>query len=155
VSAELLLTAGSSQAMAEHPSQRQVSVEEVTGGLQAALRAGVRPARLRERRELLGLRCVRDRAGGSTDVVRLAFGLEAVIRAALDALGDGPQGRAAELLLGAVEDTRGLPLRERRRQAAYALGVMPSTFRQNYEDELLEDVAAEVLRIELAGQPAP
>jgi hypothetical protein len=140
--------------MAEKPSQRQVSVEEITGGLQATLRGGVRPARLRERRELLSLRCVRAWAGWSTDNDRLAFGLEAVIRAALDALGDGPQGRAAELLLGAVDDTRGLPLKERRRQAAYSLNVMPSTFRQNYEDELLEDVAAEILRIELAGRPA-
>ena len=72
-----------------------------------------------------------------------------MLRAALDALGDGPHGRAAELLLGAVVDTRGLPLKVRRRLAADQLDIMASTFRQNYEDQLLLDVAAEVYRLEL------
>ena len=141
--------------MADKPSQRQVTVEEITGGLRPVLRNGVRPAQLRKCRELLQLRCVRELAGGSTDRERLAFGLEAVLLAAIDALGEGPQGRAAELLLGAAVDTRGLPLRERRRQAALVMDVLPSTFRQNYEDQLLDDVAAEVLRLELVAPTTP
>jgi hypothetical protein len=132
----------------ENSSQPQVSVEVITGGLLPVLRHGVRPARLRQCCELLALRCVRDRAGGSTHPDRLAFALEEVLKAALAALGDGPQGRAAELLLGAVVDSRGRPLKDRRRLAAGVLDVLPSTFRQNYEDQLLEDVAAEVFRIE-------
>lgn len=149
---QLPLTAGSSRAMGVNPSQPQASMRGITGGLRTVLRHGVRPARLRHCRELLQLRCVREWADGNTDCDRLAFGLEAVLRAALDALGDGPQGRAAELLLGAVVDTRGLPLKDRRRLAAYELGVVASTFRQNYEDQILEDVAAEVLRLELVAR---
>jgi hypothetical protein len=138
----------------ENSSQPQVSVEMITGGLLPVLRQGVRPARLRQCGELLALRCVRDRSRGSTQPDRLAFGLEEVLKAALDALGDGPQGRAAALLLGAVVDTRGRPLKDRRRLAAEVLDVLPSTFRQNYEDQLLEDVAAEILRIELVESRA-
>ena len=92
---------------------------------------------------------MRARADDSVDVDRLAFGLEAVLHAALDALGDGPHGRAAELLFGAVVDTVGRPLKVRRRLAAEQLDIMASTFRQNYEDQLLLDVAAEVYRLEL------
>jgi hypothetical protein len=52
-------------------------------------------------------------------------------------------------------DPRGLPLTDRRRQAAGSLHVAVSTFRQNYEDQMVEDVAAEVLRLELVAGPAP
>jgi hypothetical protein len=140
--------------MAENPSHPRVSVETITGGLQAVLRNGVRPARLRFCRELLGLVCVRARVGGTDAPDRLAFGLEAVLHAAIDALGDGPQGQAAELLFGAAVDTRGLPLKDRRRQAADSLHVAVSTFRQNYEDQMIEDVAAEILRLEIVARPA-
>jgi len=141
--------------MAENPSQPRASVATITGGLQLVLRNGVRPARLRYCRELLDLRCVRARAGGSDEPDRLAFGLEGVLHAAIDALGDGPQGQAAELLFGAAVDTRGLPLKDRRRQAATSLHVAVSTFRQNYEDQMVEDVAAEILRLELVAEPTP
>lgn len=141
--------------MVQNPVQLQVSVEKITGGLQRVLRSGVRPAQLRHCRELLGLLCVRERASGSDAPDHLAFGLEDVLRAAIDALGDGPHGQAAELLFGAVVDTRGLPLKDRRRQAAGSLHVAVSTFRQNYEDQMVEDVAAEVLRLELVAQSAP
>jgi hypothetical protein len=99
--------------------------------------------------------CVRVRASGSDEPDHLAFGLEEVLRSAIDALGDGPQGQAAELLFGAVVDTRGLPLKDRRRQAAGSLHVAVSTFRQNYEDQMVEDVAAEVLRLELGADATP
>jgi hypothetical protein len=79
----------------------------------------------------------------------LAYGLEGLLRDALDRLGSGPYGEAAQLLFGAVAGTRGLRLKDRRRQAADRLNLMPSTFRQHYEDDILRDVAAEVLRLEL------
>jgi hypothetical protein len=146
---QLSLNAGSSRAVGYTKSQPRASVEEIADGLQRVLRSGVRPAQLRQCGALLVLRCVRARADGSGDVDRLAFGLEDVLRAALDALGDGPHGRAAELLFGAVVDTVGRPLKVRRRLAAEQLDIMASTFRQNYEDQLLLDVAAEVYRLEL------
>lgn len=118
-------------------------------GLNQVLRSGVRPGQLRHCPVLLSLRCVQDRAHGSTNPELLAFGLEAVLHDALAGLGDGPPGRAAQLLFGADVDTRGRLLKDRRRLAAAELDVQPSTFRQNYEDDLLLDVAAEVLRIEM------
>lgn len=96
--------------------------------------------------DLLTLACVRQRTLDPTDPDSLAYGLEAVLLDALDALGDGPWGRAARLLFGAVPDTRGRPLRERRRLAAYELDLLPSSFRDNYESDLLIDVAAEIAR---------
>lgn len=132
------------------PNQpHRATVADIRAGLQKILRCGVRPGLLRQCPELLSLECVRARVQGSTDPDLLAFGLEAVLLDALAALGDGPSARAARLLLGAVVDSRGRLLKDRRRLAAAELDVLPPTFRQNYEDDLLLDVAAEVFRIEM------
>jgi hypothetical protein len=133
--------------MARHGSQR-ASVAGIATGLRRALRVGVRPAQLRDCDDLLALSCVHEWASHSSDPDLLAFGLEAVLVDALNALGDGPYGRAAKLLLGVATDAKGRPLKVRRELAADELGVMRSTFRQNYEDDLVDDVAAEVYRIE-------
>jgi hypothetical protein len=98
---------------------------------------------------------VKARAHDPTERDSLVYALEAVLLDALHALGDGPYGRAARLLFGAVPDTRGRPLKDRRRLAAEQLDLLPSTFRHNYEAELLVDVAAEIARIGREPRPLP
>jgi len=137
------------------PSQH-VTVATIAEILQDVKKVGVRPAQLGlclGCHSLFQLRCVREHAGGSSDLDRLAFGLEAVLKEALDALGDGPYGEAARLLFGAVTDSRGRPLKRRRELATDKLGVMVATFREHYEDDVVLDVAAEVYRIEFLGPP--
>lgn len=127
-------------------NRRPDSIETIAQALRPVLRSGVRAGRLGAYPDLLALDCVRAQAQDPTDPDSLAYGLEAVLLGALDALGDGPWGRAARLLFATVPDTRGRPLKERRRLAAYELDLLPSTFRDNYESELLIDVAAEIAR---------
>lgn len=133
----------------EHSQPQGTTIAGIAKGLRRVLRFGVRPARLRDCEDLIALRCVHGRVKGSAERDVLAFGLEAVLVEALAALGDGPYGRAARLLFGVELESKGRLLKDRRRLAAQELDVLPSTFRQNYEDELLLDLAAEVYRIEL------
>jgi hypothetical protein len=83
--------------------------------------------------------------------------LEQVLHAAIRRLGGGPYGRAAALLFGADPTTRGRLLKDRRRIAADELDVLPSTFRRNYEQRLIDDIAFEVWRIArtIAGPASP
>jgi hypothetical protein len=126
--------------------RRPASIAATAQALRPALRLGLRPARLTECTQLLTLECVQTRAKDPASAESLAYALEAVLLDAFHALGDGPYGRAARLLFGAVADTRGRPLKDRRRLAADELDLLPSTFRHNYEAELLLDVAAEIVR---------
>jgi len=121
-------------------------LHQVREVVEAVLKHGVRPARLLEIPALLQLACVRQRTTGEASPLALAFAAEGVLREAADALGGGPYGQAARLLLGLDEESRGLPLKTRRRLAADELDVLPSTFRKLYEDAVLQDVAAELLR---------
>jgi hypothetical protein len=132
----------------EQSQAQRVTVATIATWLRKVLRPGVRPARLSKCPELLTLRAVRERSGGSTEPDALAFGLESVLLEALDALGEGPRRQAARLLFGVVPGTSGQLLNERRRMAAQHLGKLPSTFRRNHEAGLLLDVAAEIYRIE-------
>jgi hypothetical protein len=75
-----------------------------------------------------------------------ALVLEQILSEAVDRLGNGPYGKAASLLLGTASEARGLLLKVRRRLAAEELGVLPSTFRKNYERALIEDIAVEIWR---------
>lgn len=108
----------------------------------------MRPGHLAECTQLLGLGRVRADTGDSADPDSLSYALEAVLLDAIGALGDGPWGQAARLLFGTVPDTRGRPLKDRRRLAAAQLDLLPSTFRHNYENELLIDIAGEIARPE-------
>lgn len=134
-------------------SSQHVTVATIAEILDEVKKVGVLPARLRlcpKCHELFQLRCVRERAG-SSDPDRLAFGLETVLKEALDALGDGPYGEAARLLFGAVAGARGIQLKRRRELAADELAVMVRTFGDRYENIVVRDVAAEVYRIEFFG----
>ncbi len=138
--------------MDQEASQRRVTVATVATGLRRVLRHGVRPARLQDHDDLLHLNCVLERAGSSADERALPFALEAVLLEALAGIGDGPWGRAARALFGATPATRGLPLMQRRMHAADELNLSASTFRQNYEGEVVDDLAAEVVRGEVGRE---
>lgn len=60
---------------------------------------------------------------------------------AIESLGQGPTGLATRALFGTTAETRGRLLKDRRRIAADELGLMPSTFRKYYEEDLILDVA--------------
>jgi hypothetical protein len=134
-------------------SQREL-VATIEAGVRQVRDLDMRPGQLLKCEAFPPLRAVEARANGSTDPYDRAFALEQVLRAALDAMGDGPYGEAARLLLGAVPGTRGRAPRYRRQLAADELGLMVETFRKNYEDDMLFDVAMEVLRIERAARQA-
>lgn len=132
--------------MQQQTPRRPDSIAAIAQALRTALRVGVRPGHLAECTQLLTLEQVRARADNPAEPDSLSYALEAVLLDAIDALGDGPWGRAARLLLGTIPDTRGRPLKDRRRLAAEQLDLLPSTFRHNYEHELLIDIAAEIAR---------
>jgi hypothetical protein len=117
----------------------------VRHAVEAVLKTGLRPARLVGLSPVLDLKLVRTN-GGSDNPLDLAFAAEAAFRDAIDRLGNGPYGHAARLLFGADQESRGLPLKTRRRLAAEELEVYPATFRKLYEAELCEDVAVEFFR---------
>ena len=137
---------------AEFPRRAHGSVELIYENLKCVLRGGVRPAQLVRCLELLELDVIVERSG-SDDPYARAVALEAVLSVALSRLGQGPHGRAARILFGVESDVRGRPLKDRRRLAAYELGVLPSTFRRNYEADLIRDVAVEVWRYPRALPP--
>jgi len=127
---------------------RSHEVEVIRHGLEVVLQGGARPAWLIHCQELLELRHVRGEAGSSSDDPYVcALIIERLLVAATTAMGDGPVGRACRLLLGVNPGSRGRPLKDRRRLAAAELDILPSTFRKNYEDAILDDLAFEVWRI--------
>lgn len=128
-------------------------LDDLAAVLRAVVLVGIDHATLTALSGLMGLRCARDRVSEDSDDGRAAAGRE-VIRAALDALGDGNFGRAARALFGATADTRGQPARDRRRLAADQIDVMPDWFRRRYEPQIVRDVAAEIQNLERAATAA-
>lgn len=126
-----------------------MTFDSVIEDLRRVLTTGVRPVCLGSRDVLLALRVVGSRARALDEALPLAFAVEEVILEAIAALGDGPEGRAASLLFGTSPESRGRPLRVRRQLAADELDLLPSTFRKNYEDVILVDLATELWRLEL------
>jgi hypothetical protein len=124
--------------------RREPLVEVIYRNLKQVLRGGIRPAKLLHCPELLELAVASTPVPEDADPYSAAIALENILRTALARLGAGPEGRAAQLLFGAVPETRGRLLKDRRRLAAQELDVLPSTFRRNYENDILRDLAMEV-----------
>jgi hypothetical protein len=121
---------------------------QVREAVKAVLRSGARPSRLADVAPLLCLDCVRSRLAGDATPLNLSFAAEQALKDAAAALGDGPYGHATCLLLGLDAESRGLPLKTRRRLAGEELEVLPSTFRRLYEDQILDDLAVELIRLQ-------
>lgn len=71
--------------------------------------------------------------------------IETLLRQAVETLGGGRSGEAAEYSLGLVSGTKLWSATDRRKAAAKAQGVSTETFRKSYEKRLLEQVAEGVL----------
>lgn len=122
----------------------QHPVEHIASRLHDLLRVGVRPAKLVPYLDLLTL--LDDETTTSVDPYARAVELAGRLTEAVQRLGDGAVGRAAQALFGVTQETRGRLLKDRRRIAADELDLMPSTFRKYYEDDLVLDVAVEMWR---------
>ncbi|MFI1955918.1 hypothetical protein ACH437_29465 [Streptomyces xinghaiensis] len=73
--------------------------------------------------------------------------IETLIREAVQSLGGGRSGDAAEYTFGLVSGTKLWPASDRRRGAAKAQGVSADRFRKGYEPLLIEQVAEGVLAV--------
>jgi Tachylectin len=95
---------------------------------------------------LLGLHCVKGcmQSSGEEDAARA---VASVVKKAVARLDQGASHVAADLLLG-VSRTRGLPRKDRRKDAADALVVGEAHFRKRRELALLLEVAEEVCALE-------
>ncbi|HVX18369.1 MAG TPA: hypothetical protein VHA73_10090 [Acidimicrobiales bacterium] len=124
---------------AEHP------VEVITRALQELLRVGVRPAQMVRYLDLFPdavILAADDLSpGDTTDPYLRALNLADRITAAVRSLGEGATGLATQALFGVTPEARGQLLKHRRRIAADQLGIMTSTFRSYYEDNIVADVA--------------
>jgi hypothetical protein len=119
---------------------------ELKSAVEMVLRVGTHPAKLARIPEVLDVFGRLYGLGRASSSSESAFATEALFASAIANLGTGPYGQAARLLFGIDDESRGLPLKTRRRLAAEELGVYPSTFRKLYEDSLLDDLVFELVR---------
>ena len=73
--------------------------------------------------------------------------IETLIREAVQSLGGGRAGEAAEYTFGLISGTKLWPASDRRTAAAKAQGVSVDRFRKAYEPQLIEQVAEGVLAV--------
>ena len=102
---------------------------------------------------LLELECVKARMqeAGAEDAARA---VASVVKDAVTRLDDGATRTAADLLMG-VSRTRGLPRKDRRRDAADALLVGEAHFRKRRELPVLREVAEEICAMEAHSREGP
>jgi hypothetical protein len=80
-----------------------------------------------------------------TDTAPEPAAVEALLRKAIEGLGGGRTGEAAEYTFGLVQGTKLWIATERRKAAAKAQGVSTERFRKGYEGLLIEQVAEGIL----------
>lgn len=83
--------------------------------------------------------------------------VEALLRTAVENLGEGPLASAAEHTFGLNRGARDRPAQDRRRRAAQEYGVSVERFRKYHERVIIEQVAEEILKLCLppAGRRYP
>jgi O-acetyl-ADP-ribose deacetylase (regulator of RNase III) len=81
--------------------------------------------------------------------------IEALLRAAITNLGDGPLGTAAAHTFGVNRGARDSPAQDRRRRAAQAYRVSIERFRKHHERVVIEQVAEEILGLVLSAGARP
>lgn len=81
--------------------------------------------------------------------------IEALLRAAVANLGDGPLAAAAMHTFGLNRGTRDSPAQDRRRRAAQAYRISVERFRKHHERVVIEQVAEEIAELCLAAAAAP
>ena len=80
--------------------------------------------------------------------------VEALLRAAVTNLGEGSLGSAAAATFGLGRRGRDRPAQDRRRQAALVYGVSVERFRKHHERIVLEQVAEEILKLDMTNYSA-
>jgi hypothetical protein len=92
-----------------------------------------------------------DRAAARTEALGAAGGgpgaVEALVRTAVENLGEGSLGAAASATFGLARSARDKPAQDRRRQAAVLYHVSVERFRKHHERVVLEQVAEEILKL--------
>lgn len=139
--------------MAAEAPRRVSLVEEIYENLRQILQSGIRPAQLSRHESLLRRIPVLGEPRPDDRYVR-ALALDVLLRTAIDRLGNGPEGNATRLLFGVDPGSRGRPLKNRRRLAAEEFDILPSTFRRNYETDIVKDLALEVFDLLRNVRPA-
>lgn len=118
------------------------SVEQLARELRIVLRTGLHVARMARRiEEMPGLLDV-CRHDANLDKYSQASAISATIRAAIQELGGGPYGKAVSALFGACEQTRGLLLPARRREAAAELDIQVATLMRWWEPDMLLEISS-------------
>lgn len=126
------------------------TAEDLVREVRLVLNAGTRVATIaRCITSLVGLRalCVpEDPDLGVRDPYHIALAVHTAVQNAVDELGDGPYGQAAQHLFGLSDQARGLTLSRRRGLAADSLDVQPPTIRRWWQDRIVWDVAMTMFR---------
>ena len=105
--------------------------------------------------ELPALRLAADRALAVPPGETGPRAIEALLRAAVASLGDGPLAAAAAYTFGLNRGARDSPAADRRRRAAQAYRVSTERFRKHHERVVVEQVAEEILELCLSAGAAP
>lgn len=125
-----------------------IPVEDIVADLRLLRERGL--VRIRHD-ELPALRLAAHRAPAVPAEATGPRAVEALLRAAVANLGDGPLGAAAAHTFGLNRDARDSPAQDRRRRAAQAYRVSTERFRKHHERVVLEQVAEEILELCLSA----
>lgn len=121
---------------------------ELLKDLKKVVRTGLKISALTNLPAVASLSIVRANDGGHVRPIDVAIDMEAAIIEAVDKLGDGPTGEAAQLLLGMTPRSRGLLVKDRRALAGEVIGIEPETFRKEWENKVLSEIADELYKLE-------
>jgi O-acetyl-ADP-ribose deacetylase (regulator of RNase III) len=127
-------------------------VEDIVADLRLLRERGL--VRIRHT-ELPVLRLAADRALAVPPGETGPRAIEALLRAAVASLGDGPLATAAAHTFGLDRGARDSPAADRRRRAAQAYRVSTERFRKYHERVVIEQVAEEILELCLSVGAAP
>lgn len=105
------------------------------------------PGKLTAVPTLVNLSCLSDLAP-SADPLDRALGIHHLLDLAVGRLGESSSGKSARSLFGLTSATRGQLVKHRIKRAADLYGVKPETFRKIPLQRLLEEIAAEIYRID-------
>jgi hypothetical protein len=123
--------------------------EQLAAELQEVVRerAGTEPRSLVQRPLLRSLQSVQTRADHHHEL-ELGDSIREVLKIACQRLEPEPRARAAEALFGLLPTTRRAFLKNRQEKAGGLLGRGWDHFRKNYQDDLVQDLADELWRLE-------
>lgn len=121
---------------------------ELLKDLKHIVRTGLKVSALTNLPVISSLSIVQATGRGGSRPIDVAIDIEAAVTEAVEKLGDGPTGEAAQLLLGMTPRSRGLLVKDRRALAGEIIGVEPETFRKEWETRVLSELADELYKLE-------